>query len=187
MIKGRKKLIAAAGSFASEPGKEGWDGFVVWERVFRELVAEEVGPRVKLSRSEMARRVLAMASGDIGEELRHFGGGCEMALGVARKQAAGLGEGGFVFEAGEDVEDFAAWLGGVSDSVGCDERKMERAGEIDGGLVARFLGAIVMALEFDVYVLGAEDSGEAFDVLQGRLRAGLRRHRSGRSGLRRIR
>ncbi len=52
----------------------------------------------------------------------------------------------------------------MGNAVGCDERKMERAGEIDGGLVAGFFGAIVMALEFDVHVFRAEDSGQAFDV-----------------------
>ncbi len=87
-----------------------------------------------------------------------------MALGVAREQAAGFGESGFVLEAGEDVEDFALGSGGVGNAVGGDEREMESAGEFDGGLVARFFVAIVMALEFDVYVAGSEDLDQAFDV-----------------------
>ncbi len=149
-------LIAAAGSFVREPGEEGGDGFVGRQRVFGELVAE-VGEGEVEAVGDGAG--VGDGFGEVGEELRHFGGGFEMALGVAREQAAGFGERGLVFEAGEDVEDFAARFGGVGDAVGGDERKVERAGEIDGGLVAGFFGAIVMALEFDVYVFVAEDSG----------------------------
>ena len=63
--------------------------------------------------------------GKVGEELRHFGGSFEMALGVAGEQASGFGERRFVMEAGEDIEDFALEFCGVADSVGGDEGQVE--------------------------------------------------------------
>ena len=90
-----------------------------------------------------------------------------MAFGIAREQTARLGERGFVMEAGEDVENFALDFRRVADAVGRDEGQLESAGEIDGGLIARFFLAIEMALQFDIDVAGSERAGEAGEGFGG--------------------
>ena len=129
-------LIAAARAFVGQLPEEGGDGFAGRQRVFGELVAE-IGER----EAEARRDGLGVGDGfgDVGEELRHFRRAFEMAFGVAREQAAGFGERGFVMQAGEDVEDFALGFRRVADAVGGDEGQLQSAGEIDGGLVARLL------------------------------------------------
>ena len=64
--------------------------------------------------------------------------------------------GGFVADAGEDVERFARFGRGMADAIGGEERQAVTPREIDESLVARFFGAIVVALEFDEDILCAE-------------------------------
>ena len=81
--------------------------------------------------------------GDIGKKLQPFRRATlEVPFGVAREQTAGFGEGGFVMQAGEDVEHFALRFGRVADAIGGDERQLQTAREFDGGLIARFFLAI---------------------------------------------
>ena len=64
----------------------------------------------------------------------------------------------------EDVAEFALLGGGIADSVGGKERKVERARYVDGGLVAGFFLAMEVALEFNINVGMAEDADEPFDT-----------------------
>ena len=66
-------------------------------------------------------------------------------------------------QTGEDIEHFALGLRGVADAVGRDQREAERAGKFDGGLIARFLFAVVVALQFDEDVAVAKDADEVFE------------------------
>ena len=73
-----------------------------------------------------------------------------------------------VADAGEDVEHLALFGVRIADAVGGDERKMERAREFDGSLVAGFFGAIVVALKFDKNIVGTEDT-ESCSSMRARL------------------
>jgi len=80
----------------------------------------------------------------------------EMPLGVDGEQAAGFVDGGLVADASEDVEGFAGIGSGMADAVGGEKREPVCACEIDEGMVQRFFGAVVVALEFDEDVFFAE-------------------------------
>ena len=83
-----------------------------------------------------------------------------MALRVACQQAAGLGDFYFVANRSECVLCFAGARRGMRDAVGCYEREAVRAGDIDHGLIARFFGAVVVALQLGIDVPAAEDVDE---------------------------
>ena len=87
-----------------------------------------------------------------------------MALGVAGEQASGGGERAMVADGGEGVAQFASFGSGVADAVGGEQRKMQRAGDVDGGAVAGFFFAMEVALQFDVDIFGAEDADELIDL-----------------------
>ena len=63
----------------------------------------------------------------------------------------------------EGVAEFAIFGGGVADAVGGEQRKIQRAGDGDGGAVAGFFFALEMALQFDVDISAAENSDELID------------------------
>ena len=69
-----------------------------------------------------------------------------------------------VADGGEGVAQLAALRDGVADAVGGEQRKMQRVGDVDGGAVAGFLFAMEMALQFDVDIVGTEDSDELIDL-----------------------
>jgi hypothetical protein len=50
---------------------------------------------------------------------------------------------------------------------------VERAGKVDGEAVAGLFFAVKVALEFDINVLGAEDSDESIDLLPSFIDAAL--------------
>ena len=70
-------------------------------------------------------------------------------------------------QAGEDIEDFTLRGNGVGDAVGSEERKMESAGEFDGGLIAALFFDGEVALKFDVDVLVAEKFAELLEEFVG--------------------
>ena len=69
-----------------------------------------------------------------------------------------------VADGGEGVAQFAALRDGVADSVGGEQREMQRLSDVDGGAVAGFFFALEMALQFDVDILGSEDADELIDL-----------------------
>ena len=87
-----------------------------------------------------------------------------MALGVAGEQASGGGESAVMTDRGESITKLASFGGGVADTVSGEQRKMERAGNVDCGAVAGFFFALEMALQFDVDVAGAEDGYELINL-----------------------
>ena len=90
-------------------------------------------------------------------------GAAEIAVGVDGEEAAGVVEVGVVADGGEDVEDFAVVRIGVADAVGGDDGEAQGAGEAEGGLVAEFLIAELVALELDVDIVAAVEGGELFE------------------------
>ena len=90
-----------------------------------------------------------------------------MALGVAREQAARRHQRAMVADGGEHVAELAVVGGGVTDAIGGEQRKMKVAGDFDGDAVARLFFAMIVALEFDVNIVAAEDVGEAVDDAMG--------------------
>ena len=69
-----------------------------------------------------------------------------------------------VADGGEGVTQLAALRDGVADSVGGQQRKMQRLGDGDGGSIAGFLFTLEMALQFDIDIFGTEDSDELIDL-----------------------
>ncbi len=137
-------------------------GFGVGGVVARELVAEVVELKAEALGDEEG---VVEGFGEVVEEAAHGAGGANLALGVALEEAAGLVERDVVADGGEDVEDFALVLGGVADAVGGEDGEMEGLGDAQGGLVAGFFGAVAVALQLDVDVVGAEDADELLDAL----------------------
>ena len=72
-----------------------------------------------------------------------------------------------VADGGESIAKFASFGSGVADSVGGEQRKIQRAGDGDRGAVAGFFFALEMALQFDVDVLGSENADELIDLAEG--------------------
>ena len=85
-----------------------------------------------------------------------------MALGVARQQTSGSGQRAVISNGGEDVAKFALPRGRIADAIGRQQRELQRAGNFDGGAVARFLLAMKMALQFHIDIVVAENAGQAF-------------------------
>ena len=69
-----------------------------------------------------------------------------------------------VADGGEGVTKLAALRDGVVDSVGGQQRKIQRLGDGDGGAIAGFFFALKMALQFDINILGTEDSDNLIDL-----------------------
>lgn len=72
-----------------------------------------------------------------------------------------------VADGGEGVAQFTRFDGGVANSVGGQQRKMQRMGDVDGGAVARFFFALEMTLQFDVDIFVTEDGDESIDLPTG--------------------
>jgi hypothetical protein len=106
---------------------------------------------------------VAYCFGEIAEEGFHFCGAAEVAVVVGGEEAAGVVEVDVMADGGEEVEDFAVVRFGVADAVGGDDGDLERAGEAEGGLVAGFLIAELVALELDVDIVAAVEVGELFE------------------------
>src|SRR5581483_369566 len=66
-------------------------------------------------------------------------------------------------DGGEQILYFAVVCGCVADAVGGEDWQPEGARDAEGGLIASFFFALLVALEFDVDVVGAEDADELFD------------------------
>jgi hypothetical protein len=86
-----------------------------------------------------------------------------MAVGVEGEETAGVVDVDVVADGGEEVEDFSVARFGVADAVGGYYGELKRAREMEGGLVAGFFVALVVALKFDVDVVGAVEADELFE------------------------
>src|SRR5580692_6856045 len=64
---------------------------------------------------------------------------------------------------GESVAEFASFGSGVADSVGGQQRKIQRTRDIDRRAIAGFFFALEMTLQFNVDVAGAKDSYQLID------------------------
>jgi hypothetical protein len=78
-----------------------------------------------------------------------------------------------VADGGESVAKFATLSGGVADSVGREQRKMQRTGESDGVAIARFFFTLEVALQFDVDIAGTKDSDQLIDATSSFFKAAL--------------
>ena len=74
---------------------------------------------------------------------------------------------------GECIAEFAGFSSGVADAVGGEQRKIQRAGDVDGSAVAGFFFALEMALQFDVDVFVSEDGDESIDLATSFIDAAL--------------
>ena len=90
-----------------------------------------------------------------------------MALGVALQQAPRCGKARLVFHAGEHVEQLAALGRGVGHAVSRYERYPQTPRARDEALVARFLLAVVVALQFCVHVVTSETFDQPLIGLRG--------------------
>jgi hypothetical protein len=82
-----------------------------------------------------------------------------MAFGIAGQQSPGGVQCAVIAESGEDVGKLAVIFGCITYAIGGKQRQMKRTGDFNGGVVADFLLAVKMALEFDIDVAGTEDVG----------------------------
>jgi hypothetical protein len=152
--------VAAEDAFVGAFAEEGVHGFAVGDGVVGEFVAEVVELEVEALGDFVG---VGEGVGDVAEEGGHCAGAAEVAVGVEGEEASGVVEVDVVADGGEEVEDFAVAGLGVADAVGGDDGELERAGEAEGGLVAGFFFALVVALELDVDVVRAVEAGELFE------------------------
>ena len=106
---------------------------------------------VNSSRDESSTRV-GQGLRQVGEKLLHLLRRFQMTLGVARQQTSGSGQRFVISNGGEDVAKFTLPRRRIADTIGRQQRKLQRAGNFDGGAVARFLLAMKMALQFHIDV-----------------------------------
>ena len=107
--------------------------------------------------------------------------GRRIAAVVEREQAAGLVEFDVMTDGGEQIQNLAIVRSRVAHAIGGDHRQLQRARNANGGLVAPFLFALLVALQFDIDILAAEDSRQLFDRLAARRFAAARQRRSQRA------
>src|SRR5215471_13310867 len=88
-----------------------------------------------------------------------------MPLGVLCEQASGSIQTAFVPDAGEDVGNLALRRRGVADSIGSQQRQMKLSRQIDRRLVARFLIAIEVALQFNINIFPAKNGDKLLKQL----------------------
>ena len=170
--------IARVKAFPRALVQERIHGFAFGHGIARKFVAEIV------EREFEARRKFERVGdgfGQVGEELLHFLRGFQVAFGVAGEQASGGGERAVMANRGEGITQFAGLGGGVADAVGGEQREIERARDVDGGVVAGFFFALEMALQFDVDIFVAEDSDESIDLAVGFFDAALLQGRGQRA------
>ena len=79
-----------------------------------------------------------------------------MTLGVARQQTPSSRQRTVMADGSECVAKFAIFRGGVANAIGGKQRKIQRAGNFDGGAVASFFFAMKMALQFDIHIAAAK-------------------------------
>ncbi len=148
-------------AFPGAVAQERIHGLALGHGIAREFVAEIVEGEFQAGGKFLR---IGDGFGQVGEELLHLLRGFQKALGVAGEQASGGGESAVVADGGEGVAQFAGFGGGVADSVGGEQRKIQRAGDVDCGAVAGFFFALEMALQFDVDVIAAENADELIDL-----------------------
>ena len=86
-----------------------------------------------------------------------------MTLRVARQQAPGGGQRAMIANGGEHVAQFALLRNRVTNSVGRQQRQLQRTGDFDGGPVTHFLLAMKVPLQLYINIAAAENTGQAFD------------------------
>src|SRR5579862_843805 len=80
--------------------------------------------------------------------LRRF----QVAFAVARQQPAGGIERAVIADAGEDVEDLALLRASVLRALGCQQRKLQTACQLDCSLIAGLLRAVIVALQLNINI-----------------------------------
>ncbi len=78
------------------------------------------------------------------------------------EQAASLFQVSMVAYRSKYIENFSVIRGGITNTVGSQQRQAQALGDADGGLVAPFFLALVMALNFYIDILSSEDSNQLF-------------------------
>src|SRR5205807_186136 len=119
----------------------------------REFVSEMFKSELQSIR-ECAR--VRYSFGQIGKKLLHFGRGSNKTFRVNREQASGILQLPVMANAGEDVEDFAIRCRRVGDAIRCQNGKTQRACNRYCRLIASFLAAIKVPLQFDINILPSE-------------------------------
>ena len=122
------RAVAVSRALFRALAQKGGLGFAVGQRVARKLIAE-VFEREGKARGEFAG--FGDGFGDVGKQTRHLRCGFQVPLAVEAQQCSRFGDCGFVFRAGEDVEQRTALRTGVGDSVGGEDRQFEAAREFD--------------------------------------------------------
>ena len=112
--------------------------------------------------------------GKIGEKRRHFRVRLEMALGIAAQQAAGVREHTVMANAGEDIQQLALLGQRVRDAISSQQRQLQLSRDGHRSLVARFLFAAEMALQFDVNIFPAERAAKLLHAFDGGVEPALR-------------
>ena len=96
--------------------------------------------------------------GNVGEQLLHPLRRFQIALGIARQQLARRHHGGLVADRGEHVEQFAFLRSGWRTPLVASSGNLHGSRQFDHGLIARFLIAMEMALQFGVNVVAPEQA-----------------------------
>src|SRR5712671_5641053 len=73
----------------------------------------------------------------------------------------------------EGVAEFTIFRGGVADSIGGKQRKIQRPGDCDGSAVASFLFPMEMALQLDVHIAVSKQSDQFFNLPAGFFEAAM--------------
>src|ERR1700730_7027809 len=104
-----------------------------------------------------------------------------MTLGVARQQTSGSRQRGMMTNGGKHIAEFALPRRRITDPIGGQQGEFKRAGNFDGGTVARFLLAMKMALQFHIDVAATKDVDQVFYRTPRFFHAALRQRRGERT------
>ena len=172
LLRAFQKLRIAHGSITAKHAlvnslaQEAIHRIAVWDGVAGELITQIV--QLELQAGGEINGI-GCCSPNVTEQSHHFAGRAKIALAIVREKTARMVEFRMIANCRKKVQHLAVICCGVPDTVGRNDRQLHRPGDAKRRLVPPLLFALMMSLQFNIDIPGAEDMHQMF----GRLAAGL--------------
>ena len=131
---------------------------------FRHRIARKFVAQIRQREFQARRNLTGVRDGfrQIGEQPRHLRAGLDIALRIGREQPSGGFERHLFAHAGEHIQHFPLPRSGVANAIGGHQRNAQPPRLFDDGLVAGFLVAVHVPLQFGIEMPLAENARQRF-------------------------